>query len=33
MSVILYTHSSFISIQPLGRFRRNHSSVRLPVWL
>jgi len=24
---------SFISIQPLGRFRRNQNPVRLPVWL
>jgi hypothetical protein len=31
-SFSLYTHS-FISIQPLGRFGRNQSSVRWPVWL
>jgi hypothetical protein len=24
---------SFISIQPLGRFSRNHNPVRRPVWL
>jgi len=24
---------SFISIQPLGRFSRNQSPVRRPVWL
>jgi len=24
---------SFISIQPLGRFSRNQSPVRLPLWL
>ena len=29
---ILHVHS-FISIQPLGRFGRNQSSVRWPVWL
>jgi hypothetical protein len=27
-----YIHS-FISIQPLGRFRRNQDPVRRPVWL
>ena len=29
---VLFIHS-FISIQPLGRFGRNRSSVRWPVWL
>ena len=29
---MLFIHS-FISIQPLGRFGRNQSSIRWPVWL